>query len=206
MSDIEPIKPGKVIKYSETFISIQNWFYDTTGKVVLSESNKKIFERWSFADSQIRMEYVDEVQVPKLLMLKFPGLSRSTAYEDIRNAKRLFGSTPIEDQMYYSQVHYSYALSNFKKATAAGEFGAAARFLKIMQDIKGNDQVGIVEEQMREMADTIKNSQVIFIVDDPTKVGLKHYDPEYIEKLKRELSINKNDKLSDEFSEFEEVE
>jgi hypothetical protein len=115
MSDIEPYKSPND-KYSKTFLEIQKYWFDMTGTITISDHNKKILERWSFADSQIRMEWVDEANVPKLLMLKFPDIKRTTAYWDIRMAKKLFKSSPVDDQMYYSDVHYSYALKSFKDA------------------------------------------------------------------------------------------
>jgi hypothetical protein len=205
MSNLEKIKDPGNGKYSASFINIQNYWYDTTGKIKLTDSEHRMLERWSFADSQIRMEWVDEALVPKLLMLKFPEIKRTTAYEDIRNAKRLFGTKRIEDQMYYSDVHYSYALKAFKDSLKKNNHSAAARFLKLMNEIKTKNGDGVLEEQMQELADTLRNSKFIFIVDDPKKVGLQSFDRDYITALEKELMVDKNQKDKGEFTEYEEV-
>jgi hypothetical protein len=191
--------PSKQDKYNESYLKIANWFYDQSGNAQLDEKHKKIFERWSFADSLIRREYIDERNIPALLVKKYPDIGRSTAYEDIRNAKKLFGSTNLEDQLYYSNVHYSYALDMFKLAKQKGQLKAAEGFLKIMHEIKGSNMDSLQDEAMRELAKSVENSKVIYITTNPETVGFKKYDPEHVKKLKEELY------RSDEFATDAEV-
>lgn len=186
-------------KYNETYLRISAWFYDQTGNLVLDEKHKKIFERWSFADSLIRREYIDERNIPALLIKKFPDIARSTAYEDIRNAKKLFGSNNLEDQLYYSNVHYSYALEMFKLCKQKGQLKAAEGFLKIMHEIKGSNIDSLQDEAMRELAKSVEQSKIIYITSNPEDVGLKKYDPDYVKKLKAELY------RSDDFAQDAEV-
>lgn len=174
-------------KYSESYLKIANYFYDTTGKAILDEKHTKILERWSFADSLIRREFIDERNIPALLIKKYPDVSRSTAYEDIRNAKKLFGATNLEDQLYYSNVHYSYALDMFKLAKQKGQLMAAERFLKLMHDIKGSNMDSLQDEALRELTKSVEQSKIIYITTNPEHVGLKKYSPEHIAKLKAEL-------------------
>lgn len=174
-------------KYNDSYLKIAKYFYDTTGNAVLDDKHKQILERWSFADSLIRREYIDERSVPALLIKKYPNLSRSTAYEDIRNAKKLFGSTNLEDQLYYSNVHYSYALEMFKLSKQKGQLMAAERFLKLMHDIKGSNMDSLQDEAMRELAKSVEQSKIIYITTNPETVGLKKYDAEYVKKLRAEL-------------------
>lgn len=179
--------PARIDKYSETYLKISAWFYDQTGNAILDDKHKKIFERWSFADSLIRREYIDERNIPQLLIKKYPDIGRSTAYEDIRNAKKLFGSTNLEDQLYYSNVHYSYALDMFKLAKQKGQLKAAEGFLKIMHEIKGSNMDSLQDEAMRELAKSVEQSKIIYITTNPEHVGLKKYSPEQVAKLKAEL-------------------
>ncbi len=174
-------------KYNETYLRISSWFYDQSGSVVLNDRDKIIFERWSFADSLIRKEYIDERNIPALLQKKFKEISRSTAYEDIRNAKKLWGSNNLEDQLYYSSVHYSYALDMFKLCKQKGHFKAAEGYLKLMHEIKGSSIDSLQSEAMRELAKSVQDSKIIYITNNPETVGLKKYDPEHIKKLKEEL-------------------
>lgn len=179
--------PARIDKYNETYLKISAWFYDQTGNAILDDKHKKIFERWSFADSLIRREYIDERNIPQLLIKKYPDIGRSTAYEDIRNAKKLFGSTNLEDQLYYSNVHYSYALDMFKLAKQKGQLKAAEGFLKIMHEIKGSNMDSLQDEAMRELAKSVEQSKIIYITTNPEHVGLKKYSPEQVAKLKAEL-------------------
>lgn len=179
--------PARIDKYNETYLKISAWFYDQTGNAILDDKHKKIFERWSFADSLIRREYIDERNIPQLLIKKYPDIGRSTAYEDIRNAKKLFGSTNLEDQLYYSNVHYSYALDMFKLAKQKGQLKAAEGFLKIMHEIKGSNMDSLQDEAMRELAKSVEQSKIIYITTNPEHVGLKKYSPEQVAKLKSEL-------------------
>ena len=179
--------PARIDKYNETYLKISAWFYDQTGNAILDDKHKKIFERWSFADSLIRREYIDERNIPQLLIKKYPDIGRSTAYEDIRNAKKLFGSTNLEDQLYYSNVHYSYALDMFKLAKQKGQLKAAEGFLKIMHEIKGSNMDSLQDEAMRELAKSVEQSKIIYITTNPEHVGLKKYSAEHVAKLKAEL-------------------
>jgi hypothetical protein len=76
-----------------------------------------------------------------------------------------------------------------------------------MHDIKTKNGEGLMEEQMQQLAETLKSSKLVFIVNDATKVGLKEYDAEYIAALEKELSIDKNAKPKSmgEYTSFEEV-
>jgi hypothetical protein len=64
----------------------------------LSEEHQRIFERWNKADDLLR-RYPKDKQAMLMLRKKFPDLSRTQAYEDLRNAKKLFNYTnPIDKE------------------------------------------------------------------------------------------------------------
>lgn len=177
--------------YNETFLAIQRYWFDSTGKIQLTQDHEKILERWTFADRLIRAEYMHEYDVPAKLMKEF-NISRSTAFEDIRNAKRIFGKVTMEEQVYYSSIHYSYALEEFKKAQRRRDVNGAAKFLKLMHEIKTQWDDGM-DESMQELAKKIEASQVFVVVDDPTAVGLRQYTDEDKKRLFSELLKNKSE-------------
>jgi hypothetical protein len=64
----------------------------------LTLEQQRIFERWNAADDLLR-RYPKEKQAMTMLRKKFPGLSRTQAYDDLRHAKKLFNYTnPVDKE------------------------------------------------------------------------------------------------------------
>ena len=172
-------------RYNETFLNLQKYWFDSTGKAIISEAEQKILDRWIYADRMIRQEYMHEHLIPQKMVKEF-GISRSTAFEDIRNAKKIFGQISIEDKMYYSSIHYAYALECFKKAGNRRDLNSQAKFLRLMNDIKTQWDDG-TEDKFKELAAMVESSQIMIVVDDPTSIGLKKYTEDDKKKLLSDL-------------------
>ena len=63
----------------------------------LSSEHQRIFDRWNTADDLLR-RYPRDKQALMMLRKKFPGLSRTQAYDDLRQAKKLFNYTNAVDK------------------------------------------------------------------------------------------------------------
>lgn len=64
----------------------------------LTAEQQRIFDRWNAADDLLR-RYPRDKQAMMMLRKKFPGLSRTQAYDDLRNAKKLFNYTnPVDKE------------------------------------------------------------------------------------------------------------
>jgi len=68
------------------------------GNSLLSKEQQKIFDRWNSADDLLR-RYPKDRQAVIMYQKKYPDLSQTQAYDDLRNAKRLFNYTnPVDKE------------------------------------------------------------------------------------------------------------
>ncbi len=101
----------------------------------LPEVLKKELERWSMADDLIRT-YKDTKAIITILCDRFK-ISMATAYRDIGNAKRLFGSIRITDKDYYKDL-YAEQLEEYAKLSAVKhDYKTATLALKEAAEIRG---------------------------------------------------------------------
>jgi len=66
----------------------------------LSPKEKEMFDRWDVADNLLR-QYPNRKDAASMMMEKFKGISRASAYRDLYNAQRLFGSMSRYDKNYW---------------------------------------------------------------------------------------------------------
>jgi hypothetical protein len=89
--------------------------------VDLSQDEKMILERVSFADDQLRGRKTDPVVI-KLLKIKFPDISLATARNDLITAKYVFNSLSIQDKSYGLQLLMNMNLQVLDKAILDGDY------------------------------------------------------------------------------------
>lgn len=98
----------------------------------LTPKQQELFERWSFADDQLRRDRYKHEEVVQMLITKF-GISNSSAWDDLRHAQIVFGSSNALNKRYtaYAQVRRLENMIRFCRN--ARDFKSAADFEKILQ-------------------------------------------------------------------------
>ena len=120
---------------SDTNLDIIIRHYKDHSTDELNDVQKKLLERWNFADNLIRNFEDRETQL-EMLKEKF-GISESQAWRDIANAKHFFGTININDQAYY-RIHYAEWLEQLaREAHAAGDRKVAKECLREAAEIRG---------------------------------------------------------------------
>lgn len=75
---------------------IQLYLVSEEGTVPLTDKQKELLDRWSYADELIRQKEIRTREVQATMIIKKYGVSRATAYQDIVNAEAVFASsTPL---------------------------------------------------------------------------------------------------------------
>lgn len=88
----------------------------------LSEEHQVILERWISASKLLRKRPILS-QAAQLLRVQFPGLSRSHAYEDLRNARRLFNSLQTFDYDFWHTWLLESIAKNIQACESSGKSG-----------------------------------------------------------------------------------
>jgi hypothetical protein len=91
--------------------------------------------RWSMADDLLR-QYKDSKTILGILQAKFK-ISLATAYRDIENAKRLFGTLNVSDKDYYQAVYAEELEEVAKLAKMRGDLKTATQAIKEAAEIRG---------------------------------------------------------------------
>lgn len=100
----------------------------------LSEKLREELNRWDYTDNILRT-YQDAKTVRGFIMEKF-GVSMATAYRDVKNAKRFFGSINITDKDFYRQLYAESLEELHKLSIAKGDYKTAALALKEAAEIR----------------------------------------------------------------------
>ncbi len=87
--------------------AIELFLVSDEGTVELNEVQKKLLERWSYADEQIRKNEMRRETIAKLIMRKFD-VKRTTAYQDIVNAENVFSSSTPLNKRYRVQLRIEF--------------------------------------------------------------------------------------------------
>lgn len=104
-------------------------------KSPLSETDQQLFNRWTVADDLLR-RYPKDKQAMLMLRKKYPQISVSTAYADIRNAKKLFNYTNPVDKEFIRRWVIQDCLTMIDIAKSMGTRGFKAWNNARMQLIK----------------------------------------------------------------------
>lgn len=88
----------------------------------LSEEHQIILERWLSASKLLRKRPIMS-QAAQLLRVQFPGLSRSQAYEDLRNARRLFNTLQTFDYDFWHTWLLESIAKNIQACESSGKSG-----------------------------------------------------------------------------------
>lgn len=81
----------KLLGKSPQYASIVAYLHDEKAETDLTDHEKALLNRWNEAFTLMR-NYKSSADTAAILMKRFPGLSRATAYRDISNAIAMFGN------------------------------------------------------------------------------------------------------------------
>lgn len=111
--------PKRIPAEQQPYDRIKQWIIDKDN-CKLSESDKAMFNRWDEADNLLRTTPRKKV-IASILCDKFK-ISQATAYNDIANAQRLFGSMYMLDKNWWRNFVIEDILELIEKAKKDDNF------------------------------------------------------------------------------------
>lgn len=86
---------------------IELYLVSEEGKVELNDQQKKLLQRWQYADELIRKNEMRRETIARMIMVKFL-VSRMTAYQDIVQAENVFASSTPLNKKYRVQLRIEF--------------------------------------------------------------------------------------------------
>jgi hypothetical protein len=169
-SPILPIDYSKLPREAKktndtTFDRIYKYFFNTNTRIELTEEEQRISSRWERAWLFLN-RHRGRKAVADLLMRQF-GISQSVAFDDVKKAMHLFGTS---DENVKSAKRAIAEEAFLKGADKAWKDGNLEMYHKFMKEYAAVNQLDA--ETNNTIAENIKNlkPQTINIVADPTKL------------------------------------
>ncbi len=113
--------------------TIRLYLQSEPGSVQLTDKQKELLARWSYADETIRSTEVRKREViAQMIMNKFT-VSKQTAYQDIVNAEDVFSSSTPLNKKYRVQLRIEFLETKIDELYEAKEYIAAVMLEKTLQ-------------------------------------------------------------------------
>lgn len=196
MKEKRPVRRAE----EDSFTRINKYLDDRNGEVQLTEQQKEMLTRMTFADEQLRSPLSD-YDTASRIMKRFE-VSRATAYRDIARSKRLFNLQNPFEKEYFRSVLLEMGLRDHKRALAQGDMKSAAMIMRNL--IK----IGAIDQEDPQIPDPTLYQQNIYVIQaDPKKVleGKELPDEAQIERLYEKYSNAKAKRQEIEDAEWKEL-
>jgi hypothetical protein len=163
------------------FDRIYKFHHSSKSKVELTAEEKGICERWEKAWLLLTTANPDKKVADELKNIY--DISISTAYDDLRHAKMLYGDPRIATKQMSRSIAASMALTKHKEADERGDHDMAERYFNRWLEITGvkdhSDGNGSIEEMMKKF----KAHQIVIVSK------MKDLQAE-AEKLREQITID----------------
>lgn len=108
-------------------------FLETDGEVVLTEEQKKMLDRWTFADEMIRSKtgLLRREEIATIIKNKFD-VSRVTAFKYMKDAEIIFSSSNPLNKKYLIQQRIEFLQRQIKSASDEEDYSAVASLEKVL--------------------------------------------------------------------------
>lgn len=133
----------KLLGASDSFARIFEWVMNRES-VFLSDSDKKIYERWDFCDNQLR-KYGKQRDVENMMRIKFPNISISQIKRDIENTRRLFNSITTINKDYEKLFLIEDIKETMLEAKKTGNLNARTKAQKNLYLALGLDKDDVID-------------------------------------------------------------
>jgi len=175
-------KPLEMRKTNEsTFERIYKWYHSSTSRIQLSDEEENIRNRWEKA------WYImcDKLRTKKQtvdLIKRLYNVSKSVAYDDVRNAENLFGEPGNASKDAKRRIAEHQFLEGAKRALRAGDLEMHERYMNRFAEINGlKDQES--ENQLAGLLKELKANTIV-VVSDPQALQAQ------AQKLQEELTVD----------------
>lgn len=111
--------------------------YKNPDSIVLTPEQKAIKKRWSFV-LQCRLELYSRFEIVNMLVEEF-GVTKPTAYSDVRNADILYGDVMKADKEGTKAILFEYAHQLYRKSIQKNDLKASSKALELMAKFGGVD-------------------------------------------------------------------
>jgi hypothetical protein len=186
---IRSLHAPPVPKDNSAYEAIKAYVEDTTGKVILSDENKKIFSRWKNIH-QLRLDGYTHEQVIVMIQ-KLHDICEKTVRRDLKQFYKIFRYDFDAD--YELQIMYLKYQAFLQKATNAGDLNLAEKFgnkiIELAKYFKGDGSLPDASQF---------NILNISITANPEDVGLKRVPYSTEELMKMFKSQKKKIELKEE--------
>jgi hypothetical protein len=88
--------------------AIELFLVSEEGSVQLTDKQREILQRWSYADELIRQQEIRKRETQAAMIMRKFSVSRQTAYQDIVNAEAVFASSTPLNKRYRIQVRIEF--------------------------------------------------------------------------------------------------
>ena len=163
------------------FDRIYKFHHSSKSKVELTEQEQEVCERWEKAWLLLTSANPDKKVADDLT--KIFNISVSTAYDDLRHAKMLYGDPRIATKQMSRAIAASMALTKHKEADERGDHEMAERYFNRWLEITGVKDHSDGNGSMEEMMKKFKAHQIV-IVSNMTDLQVE------AEKLREQITID----------------
>lgn len=156
----------KQLGAADSYARIYEWVMNRDS-VYISESDKKIYERWDFCDNMLR-KYAKQRDVEQMMQSKFPNISIAQIRRDIENTRRLFNSISSINKEYEKLFLIEDIKETILECKRTGNLNARTKAQKNLYLVLGldkTDEIDLSKLENHEYYLTIGTKESILKID-----------------------------------------
>lgn len=150
------------------------------GAVILTDLQKKLYNRWKMADDLMRHKRYKTVEVLRIMRKRWE-YSPAAAQRDLEDARYVFGSSRKNSKHYHLSTHVDYIDDYIMELRAQGEHELAIRLV--------GEKIKALKEMQDDKRDPAPPSAIIFSIT--TKDIGQMISPDFTEAMAQEIADRK---------------
>lgn len=134
LSRLASLQPQKIDRTVSNREVIEQYLVAEEGTVDLTEKQKELLDRWTFADEKIRENNgkLKREGIANLIINRF-GVNRSTAYQDMVNAEHIFSTSAPLNKRYRVALRIEFLENQIRLAATDNDHFSVAQLEKVLQ-------------------------------------------------------------------------